>query len=84
MVKADGFDDAVIGFTQKKNGLFVIVYDASMIMKILMGRDGMTADEATEYFEYNIQGAYVGKQTPIYIFPADIDMIEELAEHLDG
>ena len=83
MLKADGFDECVIGFTQKK-GRFILVYDASKMIATLKERDGMTEEEAVEYFEYNIQGAYVGKSTPFYVFPADMETIEELAEHLDG
>ena len=84
MIKADGFDDAVIGFTQKKGGNFVIVYDVSQMIATLKNRDGMTEEEAVEYFEYNIQGAYVGKGTPVYVFPADMTTIEDLVEALDG
>jgi hypothetical protein len=30
-------------------------------------KDGMEYDEALEYFDFNIAGAYVGEQTPIFI-----------------
>jgi len=85
MIKADGFDEAIVGFAQMfgKDG-FVIVYNASKMVEILMERDEMTYEEAVEYFEYNIQGAYVGENTPIYMFPADLQTIEEMAEELDG
>ena len=32
-----------------------------------MERDGMDIEEAEEYFEYNVQGAYVGKETPVFL-----------------
>ena len=81
---ADGFDDAIIGFTELwgKEG-YIIVYDASKMFQILMGRDGMTSAEALEYFEYNIQGAYVGEDTPIYVWPGTLEDIEQLLEELD-
>ena len=81
---ADGFDDAIIGFTELwgKEG-YIVVYDASKMFQTLMGRDGMTAEEATEYFEFNIQGAYVGDDTPIYVWPGTLEQIEELLDSID-
>lgn len=81
---ADGFDEAIIGVTElwDKEG-YIIVYDASKMFQILTGRDGMTAEEATEYFEYNIQGAYVGQDTPIYVWPGTLESIEQLLEDDD-
>lgn len=62
-VLADGFDRAFVGISHDQRA----VYDIDTIIDILV-EDGMTAAEALEYFEYNIAFAYVGPQTPIYIF----------------
>ena len=32
-----------------------------------MTRDGMTPFDAHDYFEFNVQGAYVGEKTPIWV-----------------
>ena len=32
-----------------------------------MKRDGMTHDEATEFFEFNVVGSWVGEETPIFL-----------------
>jgi hypothetical protein len=32
-----------------------------------MEEDEMTEEDATEYFEFNILGAYMGENTPIYV-----------------
>lgn len=32
-----------------------------------MVRDGMSYEEAIEYFDYNVSGAYVGEKTPIWV-----------------
>lgn len=61
-VIADGFDDAIIGITT--NG--IVAYSYKKCIKILVNQ-GMELDEAVEYFEYNVDGAYVGENTPIYI-----------------
>jgi hypothetical protein len=36
-----------------------------------MMKDGMTAEEAREYIEYNIESAYMGGGTPVVVWPAD-------------
>ena len=58
---ADGFDDAIIGIDSK----FIICYNQDKCIEILSKE--MTPDEAAEYFWYNVEGAYVGKQTPKFI-----------------
>jgi hypothetical protein len=32
-----------------------------------MVRDGMTMDEAEEYYDYNILGLYAGDQNPVFL-----------------
>ena len=50
----------------------VLVYDAEKMRSILMKRDGMTSEEAREYIEYNVEGAYVGDETPVYVWTEDL------------
>lgn len=84
MLKADGFDDAIIGFAHTwSSGGFVVVYDASVILDTLTSRDEMSYEEALEFFEFNIQGAFVGDNSPIYMWPSDSQGIDELAEHFN-
>jgi len=63
----DGFDDAIIGIAERINLNSVIVYDVAKIISILIDRYGMTYDEAEEYYNYNILGAWLGDNTPIYV-----------------
>ena len=35
-------------------------------------KDGMTAEEAREYIEFNIEGAYMGPDTPILVWMEDL------------
>jgi len=62
---ADGLDEAFIGIGWQFNTPFA-VYDRDKCMEILESQ-GMTPEEAQEYFYYNTQGAYVGEQTPIFL-----------------
>lgn len=74
MLKIDNHDDAIIGpacIWRDNSRVDVLVYDAERIRDLLMRRDGMTMEEAREYIEYNIEGAYMGIYTPILVWPED-------------
>ena len=62
---ADGLDEAFIGIGWQFNTPLA-VYDRDKCIEILESQ-GMTPEEAQEYFYYNTQGAYVGEQTPIFL-----------------
>jgi hypothetical protein len=65
---ADGFDDAILGITrsiQSSSTGPVIVYDSCKCIEVLMRT--MERDEAVEFFDFNVSGAYVGPQTPIFV-----------------
>jgi hypothetical protein len=46
-----------------------------------MKRDGMTEEEALEYFHFNVVGAYVGKFTPVFITRATIEEAKESCDY---
>jgi len=62
---ADGFDNALIGISEGMNP--VAVYDVDKCIQVLMEDEGMTDEEALDYFYYNTVGAYVGEKTPLFI-----------------
>lgn len=64
---ADGFDDAIIGVDAVT---FKVVYDYDTMVAILI-KDEMSEEDAIEYLDYNVLCAYVGEQTPIYVYQAD-------------
>lgn len=63
----DGFEDAFLGFSRRINEPVLAVYSYDKMVEVLMTRDGMDYDEATEYIDYNCVGAWVGEQTPIIV-----------------
>ena len=74
MVKYDGYDEAIIGpasIWRDSTTVTVLVYDAEKIREILM-RDGMDAEEAREFIEFNIEGGYLGIETPVLVWPNEI------------
>ena len=77
MLKADGFDDAVIGIGQRCGAKDIIVYDALKCIKILVEKDGMIFEEARDFFEYNTLGAWVGDETPMFVWNYTMEEIDE-------
>ena len=63
---ADGFEDALIGVGVIFNRSLA-TYDMRKCIDILMKRDGMTEEEAVEYFDFNVTGSYVGENTPVFV-----------------
>ena len=65
-------DKAIIGTTltyQAGERVPVFVYSGDQVVSILMDQHGMTYDEATEYIDFNIDNAYIGKDTPLLVWP---------------
>lgn len=65
LLLADGFDDAILGVAQSFTRVFV-VYDQAKCLALLQAQ-GMSPEDAVEYFEFNVTGAYVGESTPAFL-----------------
>jgi hypothetical protein len=62
-LRADGFDEAIIGVDENEMRL---VYSVSKCIEILCKE--MTQEDAIEHFYYNVSGSYVGDKTPIWCY----------------
>jgi hypothetical protein len=62
-LKADGFDEAIIGVTEDQMRL---VYSVTKVINIL--EQSMSTEDALDYYYFNIQDAYVGELTPIWCY----------------
>jgi uncharacterized protein YpmB len=73
MIKYEGYDEAIIGpamIWRDRQQVQVLVYDAEKIREILM-KDGISSDEAREFIEFNIEGGYLGIETPVLAWSQD-------------
>ena len=66
LLKMDGFDDCIVGICERFGMDAVLAYDREKVLAKLM-TDGMTRDEAEEFFEYNQIGAWMGDKTPVFV-----------------
>lgn len=62
---ADGLESAFMGIGRQFTHP-VAIYSYKKTLKCLKGM-GMTMEDAIEYFDYNIAGAFVGDQTPVFL-----------------
>ena len=62
---ADGMEEAFLGIATQFNTCMA-VYDVKKSIRCLI-EDGMTGEEAEEWFYINTQGAYVGENTPAFL-----------------
>ena len=81
-IKADGFDDCLIGLGFKFGNRGTLIYDqAKVIQKLIDNSEGkITEEEALEYYDYNILGAYVGENMPIFVESCTMDDIQEMID----
>jgi hypothetical protein len=61
----DGFEEAFIGFAERCGQPLLAVYDREKCIAVLCG--SMTREDAEEYFDFNIAGAWVGEMTPLFL-----------------
>ena len=67
MLHVDGHEDALVGTGVMFGRQDVAVYSSKKIIEKLMERDGMTGEEAEEFFDFNILGSYNGPGMPLFI-----------------
>ena len=66
MVKMTGFDDCIEGICVRFGQEPIIIYDLEKVLKKLMA-DGMTREEAEEFWGFNQVGAWWGPTTPAFL-----------------
>jgi hypothetical protein len=60
------YEEALIGICRRKGMNPVAIYDQKKCIDILI-QDGMTEEEAIEWFQYNTIDAWVGENTPCFL-----------------
>ena len=66
LLKMDGFDDCIAGVVERFGQEPIVCYDKSKVIDQMIS-EGMTEEEAVEFFEYNQIGAWVGERTPCFL-----------------
>jgi ssDNA-binding Zn-finger/Zn-ribbon topoisomerase 1 len=67
-MKWGGFEDALIGIAKRYTKSPLYCYSYSRCIKILQERDGMSEEEAEDYFNFNYVCAWIGEGTPLILY----------------
>ena len=70
MKKAHVFDAAILGVGQRSGQNDIVVYDQDKCIEIL--KREMSHEEALDFFDYNVLGAWVGEEEPIFVSCAKV------------
>ena len=65
---ADGYEEAIIGVAERCGQPTLVVYDGDKCIQILQERDGMSEDDAAEFFSFNTLGSWAGENTPLFLW----------------
>ena len=60
------FDKCIIGISVRVN-LHCLCYDTGKILTMLQEDMGMTNEEATDHFFFNVEGSYLGEHSPVFL-----------------
>ena len=74
MLKMDGYDNCIVGVITRYGQTPILAYDRSKVISSLES-DGMSNEEAEEYFNFNQIGAWGGDDTPAFLEPYDEESI---------
>lgn len=69
----DGFDEALIGFSQRINEPLLAVYSWEKMIDLCIKRDKMEHEEAVDYVQYNCISAWIGDETPVIVMPLELE-----------
>jgi hypothetical protein len=69
----DGFEVAFMGLSRRCGQPTLAAFSVKKALRVLMERDGLEDDEAVEFFEFNVVGAWTGPGTPLWIYDTDAD-----------
>lgn len=79
MILWTGLDEAFVGIGNRCGQPPVAVYDRARCVEAFVAQ-GMTAEEAEEWLDFNVVGAWVGEQTPIVVDLMQADEARAWAE----
>ena len=64
---ADGLDEALVGVARRCGQPTLAVYDYEKCVEVFMSREGISHEDAIEWMEFNVVGAWLGEGTPIWL-----------------
>jgi len=79
-LKADGFEKAFIGVIRRVGKPAIFVYDYQKCVGILLTQGIPTEEEAIEWMEHNVVGAWMGEGTPGFMVRCTLEEAMEASQ----
>ena len=79
LLLADGFEECFIGYLDRYAAMPIALYDRRKCIEKLVN-DGMTPDDAEEYFQFNVTGGWVGEGTPGFVQYCTLDEYNNMVD----
>lgn len=67
MLEPAYMDAAAIGLASRADGTEFVVYDAELVIELLMEHEDMDYEDAVEWYEFNTSQAWVGEGSPAFL-----------------
>jgi len=64
-LEGDEYDEAIVGVTEI-DGDSRVVYSEQGVIAVLLGQ-GMSRTDALDFYYHNIEPAYVGENSPVFV-----------------
>ena len=61
-----GYEDCILGICNRYGQDSIVAYDLEKVLAKLM-KDGMTYEEAVDWYEFNMIGSWCGDTTPCFV-----------------
>ena len=71
------FDDCIIGVCYRIGQEPIIAYDKDLVIGKMMEEDGVSEQDAIDWYEYNQLGAWMGELTPCFIERKTLEEIND-------
>lgn len=62
----EAYDTAIVGLVDRPEGGRAVCYDVEKVLEVLMA-DGMDEEGAQDFFDFNIAGAFLGENSPVFL-----------------
>ena len=66
LLEGPEFDQAIVGIVERYGYPRIVCYDYELVIQVLK-QQGMTDEEAVEWWDFNIIGAWMGDETPCFL-----------------
>ncbi len=66
-----GMEEAIVGVLERCGQPTILVYSVTRCVELLVEQHKMAYDEAVDHFRYNVVGAWLGPNTPGFLYRFD-------------